>query len=99
MQDIYLNNPLLKKVGSETEFTSFEVDEMVKCYRDPIYFIENYVYIISLDEGRCLFKLYDFQKEIIDCLLNERYILIKMFRQRRQNAYNKCVYSLVWFIQ
>ena len=63
--DAYLGNPNLKKVNTPVEFTEQEILEYQKCSNDPLYFMENYVRIVSLDEGLIPFKMYDFQKKIV----------------------------------
>ena len=39
---LYNKNPLLKKTGTTLSYTKEQVEELVKCKEDPIYFIENY---------------------------------------------------------
>lgn len=77
----YKNNNGLKAANQQIKFTSEQIMEYIKCSRDPIYFIENYVKIISLDHGPVLFKMYPYQKRIIDALHNNTRILGKIFRQ------------------
>ena len=48
---------------------------------DPIYFIKNYIKIVSLDEGLVPFKLYDFQENIVETIHNDRFTICKMPRQ------------------
>ena len=48
-QEIYLGNPNLKRANVAQNFTPEEVEEFVKCSKDPVYFITNYTKIISLD--------------------------------------------------
>ena len=57
--DAYLGNPNLKKVNTPVEFTKENIIEFQKCEKDPIYFMENYMKIVSLDEGLVPFKMYD----------------------------------------
>ena len=63
--DAYLGNPNLKKVNTPVEFTKENILEFQKCAEDPIYFMETYMKIVSLDEGLVPFKMYDFQKHIV----------------------------------
>ena len=49
--EIYLGNPNLKRANVAQNFTSEQVEEFVKCSQDPVYFIKNYIQIISLDRG------------------------------------------------
>ena len=59
MASTYYNaNQNLKAVGVPVEFTEEQVKEYIKCKRNPIYFIENYCKIVSLDDGVVDFKLY-----------------------------------------
>ena len=48
---------------------------------NPIYFIKNYIKIVSLDEGLVPFKMYDFQEDIVDTIHNNRFTICKMPRQ------------------
>ena len=50
-QEIYLGNPNLKRANVAQNFTPEEVEEFVKCSKDPVYFITNYIKIISVDLG------------------------------------------------
>ena len=59
--DNYLGNPNLKKVNTPVEYTKEQIIEFQKCEKDPIYFMETYMKIVSLDEGLVPFKMYDFQ--------------------------------------
>ena len=47
----YLGNPNLKAANVKVEFTKDQVEEYLKCSKDPIYFMKNYIQIVSLDEG------------------------------------------------
>ena len=49
MTDAYLGNPNLKKVNTPIEFTKENIQEYHKCQNDPLYFMENYIKIVSLD--------------------------------------------------
>ena len=78
---IYLGNPLLKKANVATEFTKKQVEQYIKCKDDPIYFVKNYVKIVSLDEGLVPFKMWDFQEDIITKFHNSRFNIAKLPRQ------------------
>ncbi len=59
------------------------VNEILKCGRDPRYFINTYVMIQTLEKGRILFNTFDFQDDIISSLNNplERFIILLKARQ------------------
>ena len=77
----YLGNPLLKKSNVPVNWTKDNILEYQKCMEDPIYFIKNYIKIVSLDEGLVPFRLYDFQENIVETIHNDRFTICKMPRQ------------------
>ncbi len=81
MEQTYLGNPNLKKANVAQEWTQAEVEEYAKCMNDPMYFIQTYIKIVSLDEGLVPFKLYDFQKEMVGTFHNNRFTICKLPRQ------------------
>ena len=81
MSDVYLGNPLLKKANTPIEFTEEQIIEFLKCKQDPIYFANNYIKIVSLDEGLIQFHPYHFQEELIHNFHNNRFNICKMPRQ------------------
>ena len=80
-QEIYLGNPNLKKANTKTEFTKEQVLELQKCMENPIYFIENYIKIVTLDKGLVPFEMYNFQKEMVDTFHDNRFTICKLPRQ------------------
>ena len=79
--ETYLGNPNLKRANITQEWTKEEIEEYAKCMKDPQYFIEHYIKIVSLDEGLIPFHLYDFQKEMIGTFHNNRFSICKLPRQ------------------
>jgi hypothetical protein len=77
----YLGNPNLKASDVRHEWTQQQLEEYAKCARDPIYFIQNYVKIISLDKGLVPFELYDFQEEMVRTVHSNRFVIAKLPRQ------------------
>jgi hypothetical protein len=80
MKDNYRDNPLLKRVGVDIQYTEEQVQEYIKCAKDPIYFAK-YIKIITLDEGLVPFKLYDFQEEMVKIFHENRFVITKCPRQ------------------
>ena len=78
---VYLGNPNLKKANVQQEWTKEQVEEFSLCMKDPIYFIKNYIKIVSLDEGLVPFDLYDFQKEMVGTFHSNRFTICKLPRQ------------------
>ena len=79
--DVYLGNPNLKKANTQIEFTEDNIREFLKCKEDPVYFANNYMKIVSLDEGLVQFKPYDFQEKLINNFHENRFNICKMPRQ------------------
>jgi phage terminase large subunit-like protein len=81
MSETYLGNPNLKRSNVSLEYTEEQVAEYMKCAADPEYFIKNYVKIVNIDKGFIPFEPYDFQVEIIDSVVENRFVICKMPRQ------------------
>ena len=80
-KDSYRDNPLLKKAGVEHAYTQEEVDEYIKCAKDPVYFAMKYIKIVNVDEGLIPFNMWDFQKEMIRTYHENRFSITKCPRQ------------------
>ena len=57
------------------------MEEFLKCSQDPVYFIKNYIQIISLDRGLIPFELYDFQSDMVNKFHENRFNIAKLPRQ------------------
>ena len=58
-----------------------QVDEIMKCGEDPIYFIKKYLYIQHPLKGRLPFDLYPFQEECVEAFLNYKFTIALKSRQ------------------
>ena len=72
---VYNNNKHLKAAGVKIPFTEHQVSEYMKCAEDPLYFIENYAKIVSLDHGIVPFKMFDYQKDLIRSIHENRNVI------------------------
>ena len=79
--ETYKGNPNLKSALVRHEYSEAEVAEFIKCSNDPVYFIQKYVKIVSIDEGLIPFNLYPFQKDIVGTFHNNRFTICKLPRQ------------------
>ncbi len=77
----YNGNPRLKGVGVAIQWEEWQIKEWVKCKEDPLYFIEKYFQIVTVDHGVQLIKLWDFQKEIVKSLKDESSTIAVVARQ------------------
>ena len=91
----YRDNPLIKRVGVDIEYTQEQIDEYIKCSKDPIYF-SKYIKIITLDHGLVPFEMYDFQKEMMNLFHNNRFVITKCPRQVGKTTTSICY--ILWTI-
>ena len=77
----YKSNPNLKSAGVSFVFTKEQIEERIKCMRDPIYFIQKYMKIVHVDRGLVPFDLYDFQKTLLQSYIENRFTIAKLPRQ------------------
>ena len=92
----YLGNPQLKPAGTKHNYSEEELDEYLKCSNDPEYFIEHYIKVVHVDLGVVPFKLYDFQKRMVDTIHKNRF---SIFCTPRQVGKSTTVISyFLWYI-
>ena len=77
----YLGNSNLKAAGVNVNFSPEQIEEYIKCAQDPLYFIKNYVKIVSLDKGLVPFEPYDYQENMIRTIHENRFVIGKLPRQ------------------
>lgn len=77
----YLGNPKLKRANIKIPYTQEQVDEFIHCQSDILYFIRNYVNIVSLDHGMIKFDMYPFQEEMIKSFRDNRFSINLLARQ------------------
>ena len=89
----YLGNPNIKKDGITSNFTKEQVLEYAKCMKDPVYFVERYAKIISLDKGLVSFKLYPYQQKMFKQFESHRFNVVLACRQSGKSI-SACGYLL-----
>lgn len=92
----YNGNILLKRANQDIEWTPELVAEWIRCSEDPLYFIRNYMKIITLDNGLQLFNLYPYQERMIESFVNERNTVVTTARQAGKST--TTVAFILWFI-
>jgi Terminase large subunit, T4likevirus-type, N-terminal/Terminase RNaseH-like domain len=96
MSEAYLGNQNLKRKNVAISYTHDELEEYVRCLRSPDYFITNYVKIVSVDKGLIPFSMYDYQKDIVQTAIDNRYVICKMPRQCGKTTTIAAL--MLWFI-
>lgn len=88
-------NPKLKKANVEVEFTPADINELKRCARDPVYFINTYVKIKHPIQGQIAFKLRDYQEALIRKFEGNQYNIILSARQTGKTE--TVTAYLLWF--
>jgi hypothetical protein len=92
----YHGNPNLKKLNQSIEWTPALFEEYMRCSRDPIYFVENYVKVIHIDDGVVPFVLRDYQREMLTNFNDERNSIIMTPRQAGKSV--TVAAYLLWYV-
>ena len=92
----YLGNTLIKRAGVEEQYTKEQLEEYMKCSKDPKHFIESYTQIISLDEGMVPFALRGYQEDLIDHYNDNRFSVVLAARQSGKSI-TSCAF-LLWYL-
>lgn len=85
-KNCYKRDINLKSSAVQYPYTQAHLDEIKKCKDDVFYFILNYAKITTLDEGVTNFNLYQYQKNMIKIMDENRFCIFTTSRQA-----GKCV--------
>jgi len=94
--DTFKANPRLKKVGQNIPLTQEQLEEYTKCATDPEYFAENYIEIVTSDEGVAPFKLRDYQRKMIRKMHRNNRVIMRAARQSGKTE--TCSAYILWFL-
>lgn len=72
---------LVKKANTKTLYTVHQKKEIFKCMNDPLYFLENYMWIQHPVRGKIRFVAYNFQKRLIDAYWKNNSVIALLPRQ------------------
>ena len=91
------NNPNLKEPDKKLFMNKEDInkanEELVKCINDPLYFVNNYCYIISVGKGKHIIKTYPKQADMIMKMINDPRLIVLASRQvGKTTAY--CLYAM-----
>jgi hypothetical protein len=71
----------VKRPNQEMEYTEEHIQEMIKCRDDVMYFVRNYIKIVTLDYGEVLFDPRDYQIDTLKILSENRFFIGLWARQ------------------
>lgn len=71
----------LKPANQPIKYTKDQLEELVKCSNDPLYFMEKYMYVQHSTKGKIPFKAYEYQKELITGFDKHRNVIAMIPRQ------------------
>lgn len=78
----YNGNRSLKQIGYNIEYTYENIQEILKCKDDPVYFIKTYCKIVSLDSEMLIpFELFGYQEKFINLIQDNRRVISMQPRQ------------------
>jgi len=92
----YNGNANIKRTGIAVDWTPDLIQEYLKCSQDVVYFTEKYMKIINVDKGLINFNLYDYQKNMLQSMSDNRYTIIATARQAGKST-TTCAFIL-WYI-
>ena len=82
---MFHGNTSLRSAGEKIEYTPEQIKEYIRCSQDILYFAEKYFHIVTIDEGKKLIELYEFQKKIlkvyVDPSPDKRHLILLVPRQ------------------
>lgn len=77
----YTGNPQIRACGVKLPLSEEHMKEYIKCSRDYVYFMKNYVKIFNTDGGIIHFEMWPFQEKMINMFHDNRFSLCKLPRQ------------------
>jgi len=92
----YMGNPNIKAAHVNLDYTKEQLLEFQKCAKDPVYFTETYIRIMSVDFGLIPFTLYDFQRKMVETFNENRFNICKLPRQSGKSTTS--VAYILWYL-
>jgi len=94
---MYLNNPRLRGIDDgETEYEDWQIEEIRKIVRDPIYFILHYIKIVDGDLGLINFQPREYALKFIKAIHENSYLIAKFPRQSGKSI--TVAAYMVWYV-
>lgn len=95
INDTYNGNTNVKRDGVTSGYTEYQLDEYIKCSKDPAYFAIHYCKVINLDRGLVPFDLYPYQEKMFNHFNSNRFSIVLACRQSGKSI--SSVAYLLWY--
>ena len=95
MNESYNGNANVKRDGVIYQYSKEELDEYIKCSKDPSYFATKYAKIIHVDKGLMNFELYPYQEKMFKHFNDNRFTVVLACRQSGKSI--SSVAYLLWY--
>lgn len=95
INDSYNGNPNVKRDGVEQQFTEEQLQDYIRCSKDPAYFCRKHVKVIHLDRGLVNFDLYPYQERMFKHFMDNRFSIVLACRQSGKSI--SSVAYLLWY--
>ena len=77
-----------RKAGEEVAMTEDDILEYIKCKNDIEYFVDNYFYILTGNDGEVIMNMLPTQRNVLRTAVREKDVLLLCSRQ-----YGKCFFT------
>jgi hypothetical protein len=76
-----MKNPQLKRANATDEYTPQMIAELIKCRKDPVYFMRHYIKIQHPTKGTVSFDLFPYQERFVQHMHENRFVITLQPRQ------------------
>ncbi|WP_407305428.1 terminase large subunit domain-containing protein [Acinetobacter sp.] len=76
-----MRNPKSKRPNESSEYTPENIQDLLKCMKDPIYFFSKFIKVKHPKKGLVPLELYQYQERMVDALLNHKDVVMLCSRQ------------------
>lgn len=75
------SGPNKKRAYEQSEFTPENIQDLLRCREDPVYFMKKFIKVTHPTKGMVPLELYHYQERMVDALLNHKDVIMLCSRQ------------------